>query len=69
MQKVIATLLFVVAMTAMWAAFKEGGTAFLLGALMVMAVYEIGYRATFGHWINWRAGPAHSRQRHRQDLE
>lgn len=62
--KIIAVVLFVSAMGGMWIAFQVGGTPFLLGALLAIAVYEFGYRATFGHWLDWKAGSRHQHRRH-----
>lgn len=61
--KVLIVVIFTAVMTGMWLAFKWGGMPFLAGAVMVMAVYELGYRATFGHWLDWKSGPRHQNLR------
>lgn len=59
--KFLMVVSLIAVMTAMWFAFQWGGWPFIAGAAMVMAIYEVGYRATFGHWLDWKAGPRHSR--------
>lgn len=64
--KYAMVILLFLAIAGMWQLFKWGGWPTLAGAALVMAVYELGYRATFGHWLDWKSGPRHQHLQRRR---